>query len=100
MANSGDIHVRIRDPLLKQDPLELKLPGSTQLDQLKQKLQHKYPGAPELSALRVCQLPAAFAAQATQAPAEKPHCILQLIHGGSTLKKGDETLLEILQRVS
>ena len=100
MAESGDIHVRIRDPLLKQDPLELKLPGSTQLDQLKQKLQHKYPGAPELSALRVCQMPAAFAAQATQALAEKLHCILQLIHGGSTLKKGDETLLEILQRVS
>ena len=97
MAGSGDIQVRIRDPLLKQEPMELKLPGSTQLDQLKQKLQHKYPGAPELSALRVRQMPAVFAAQASAA---KPHCILQLIHGGSTLKKGEETLLEILQRVS
>ena len=100
MAGSGDIQVRIRDPLLKQDPLELKLPGNTQLDQLKQILQHKYPGAPELSALRVRQMPALLADPASRAPAEKPHCILQLIHGGSTLKKGDETLLEILQSVS
>ena len=63
MVVSGDILVRIRDPLLKQDLLELRLPGSTQLDQLKQKLQHKYPGAPDLSALRVRQMPAVFAAQ-------------------------------------